>query len=251
MTTCFVTQLGPISIAAADTRLSSDGSIGLPPSTWDSSDLPLSISNGNSYTLPYRFRKIRQLCKGWAVIAGCFVTGDRMLALLNLEGVTSAEHAVRILNRSAGPELAALQSMSDVNDDEIHKSWLLGVPATSDRTGVWKAHLDQPRGYTVSIEPQFAMNWPSTISDLEKEAAFAAFCAACESALGIPDFIRAAAALIGAARSAPDSSSIAQIGVTWQVDPSEFQSRYFHGHVDDIAAMNSDDIVSRWEVLTP
>ncbi|MNL94777.1 hypothetical protein D3C81_45690 [compost metagenome] len=251
MTTCFVTQLGPICMAAADTRFSAEGSSAFPASAWDSSDLQVSVSGGNSYILPYRLRKIRKLYRGWAVTAGCFVTGDRMLAVLDREGADSAEHAVRILDRSAGRELAALEAMPDINGSEIYRSRLLGVPATSGRTGVWIADLDQSTGYNVSTASQIAINWPLTISTPEKDAAIAAFDAACSSALGIPDFVRAAAAMIGAARSAPDSSPVAQIGVTWQVGPSEFEARYFHGHVDEIAAMTSDDIVSRWEVLTP
>lgn len=249
MTTCFVTQLGPICMAAADTRFSAGGNSS--PSTWDSSDLPVSVSGGNSYILPYRFRKIRQLYRGWAVIAGCFVTGDRILSLLDRERVESAEHAARILDRSAGAEFAALETLPDIKGDDLYKSRLLGVPASSERVGVWIADLDKSGGYNVSTASQIAINWPSTVSASEQDAALATFGAACRSALGIPDFIRAAAALIGAARAAPDSSPIAQIGVTWQVGPADFQARYFHGHVDEISAMTSDDIVSRWEVLTP
>lgn len=251
MTTCFVAQFGSVCMAAADTRFSAEGGMGLPPSTWDSADMPLTTATGNNYLLPYRFRKIRQLHLGWAVTAGCFATGDRMLTLLTQEHTKSADHAAQILNQSAAIELTALEEMSDVTSgsDQIYKSLLLGVPATLDRTGVWIASLDRSSRYTVSTAPRIAMNWPLAIPPVEQEAAQNAFAAACTLATDIAGLIRAAGALIGAARTAPDSSPIAQIGVTLQVGLTDFEARYFHGHVDEIAAMTNGEIVARWEIL--
>lgn len=237
-------------MAAADTRFSADVGSGLPPSTWDSADLPLTTAAGNNYVLPYRFRKIRQLHRGWAVTAGCFVTGARMLDLLNREHTTFADHAAQILNQSAGAELTALEEMPDIGGAQIYDSYVLGVPATLERTGVWIAHLDRTSGYTVSTAQEIAMNWPSAISLADQDAAQKAFAIACRSMTHIADLVRAAATLIGAARAAPDSSAIAQIGLTWQ-GPTNFEACYIDGHVDDITAMTNAELVARWEVLTP
>lgn len=137
MTACFVVQFGPVCLAAADTRISLDGRSGLPPPNWDSADLPLTTAVGLDHVIPYRFRKIRQLHRGWAVEAGCYVTGARMLNLLNREQPASADDVAQILNRSASAELTILEDMPDAGHAyQLYNSYLLGVPANSDRTGV-------------------------------------------------------------------------------------------------------------------
>lgn len=251
MTACFVVQFGNVCLAAADTRISADGSSGLSPAIWDSADLPFTTASGHSYVIPYRFRKIRQLSRGWAVTAGSHATGERMLNLLNREQVTSAEQAAQVLSRSASAELTILENMSDAGGSGLYDSRLLGVPANLDRTGVWIAQLDRSTGYTVSTAQGIAMNWPSTIPVAQQTSAQEAFVSALNSMTHVAVAIRAAAALIAAARAAPDCSPVVQIGLTWQQSQTEFQARYFHGHVDEIAVMTNDEIMSRWEVLPP
>lgn len=252
MTACFVVQFGPLCMAAADTRISAHESGGVPAAIWDAADLPLTTAAGLNHVIPYRFRKIRQLNRGWAVDAGCHVTGDRMLNLLNREQAASADQTAQILGQSASVELTILENMPDVTADaQLYNSYLLGVPANLDRTGVWVAQLDRASGYAVSTAREIAMNWPLAIPAAERDRAQQAFATALKSMTHMADAVRAAAALIGAARAAPDCSAVVQIGLTWQLSPAEFQARYFHGHVDQIAAMTNDEIVSRWEVLPP
>lgn len=251
MTACFVVQFGPMCLAAADTRVFADESSGLPPSIWDSADLPFTTASGLAYVISYRFRKIRQLNRGWAVTAGCFVTGERMLNLLNRDQAASAAQVAKILNFSAYDELKDLENLPDTDGAQLYSSSLLGVPANSDRTGVWIAQLDRSAGYAVTTAKEIAMNWPSTISTEQKDRAQKSFAKALTSMTHMADAVRAAAALIGAARTAPDCSAVVQVGLTWQQGPTEFQARYFHGHVDDIETMTNEQIVSRWEVLPP
>jgi len=251
MTTCFVAQIGPFCLAAADTRISAEGSTGLPSSIWDAADLPFTTDAGHVGTIPYRFRKIRKLDRGWAVIAGSFVTGDRMLNLLSREEAASANQASEILTRRASEEIAVLESSTSLDSAQIYTSFLLGVPATVDRTGVWCAQLDRTTGYTVTELPNFAINWPLSVPTTLREEAQQAFAASLSLMPGAAGVIRAAAALIGAARSVPDSSPIVQIGLTWQSSPTDYQARYFHGHIDEIAGMTNDEIASRWETLQP
>jgi len=68
-----------------------------------------STASGAAYVLPYRFRKIRQLDRSWAVMAGSYIIGQRMLDLLNRERSSSASHAQEILQRGATAELALLE----------------------------------------------------------------------------------------------------------------------------------------------
>lgn len=251
MTTCFVAQFGPFCLAAADTRFSAEESTDLFPAVWDAADLPLTTASGTNHVLPYRFRKIRQLAQGWAVMAGCFVTGQRMLDLLQRERSSSAADSLEILQRGWAAELATLGAMPDVSRAGLYVSRLLGVPANADRTEVWIGQLDETAGYTIAIEPQFAMNWPTAISPAQQTEAQAAFFSSLTSFNHVADILRTSAVLIGTARTAPDSSPFAQIGITWQSGEMEFASRYLHGHVDEIAAMANDEIIGRWEVLAP
>lgn len=157
MTACFVVQFGPMCLAAADTRIFADASSGLPPATWDSTDLPITTAAGLDRVIPYRFRKIRQLNRGWAVTAGCFVTGERMLNLLNRDQASSVDHAAQILTRSASAELSILENMPDMEGAHLYTSCLLAVPANMDRTGAWIAQLDRAAGYTISIAQEIAI----------------------------------------------------------------------------------------------
>jgi hypothetical protein len=93
------------------------------------------------------------------------------------------------------------------------------------------------------------MNWPASIPPTHQQDAEKHFFSELKAMAHIADAVRAAAVLIGTARSAPDSSAVAQIGVTWQQGPNEFQSRYLHGHVDELASMSNEEIMSRWEAL--
>lgn len=181
-------------------------------------------------------------------MAGCFVTGDRMLKLLSRERAQSAEHAAQVLEEGAAAELAALEADRDAGEG-LYSSRLLGVPANWERQGVWVAHLDRAEGYTVATLPSFVMNWPTAIAPAEQHAAQQRFFDEMNAMTHLAGAVRAAAVLIGEARSAPDSSAVVQIGLTWQQSPTEFQSRYLHGHVDEIATMTNDEISARWEVL--
>lgn len=248
MTTCFVVQFGPMCLAAADTRFTAAGSTGLPPEHWDAADLPVITESGAEHVLPYRFRKIRQLDRGWAVLAGCFVTGKRMLDLLSRQRAHSSQSAAQVLREGAAAELEALEADPDAGQG-LYSSRLLGVPASSERQGVWVAHLDRSDGYTVAAMPSFAMNWPASIAPAVQQAAEQAFFAQLDSMTHLASAVRAAAVLIGAARSAFDSSAVVQIGLTWQKSPTEFQSRYLQGHADDIARMSDEEVLANWEVL--
>jgi hypothetical protein len=157
MTACFVVQFGPMCLAVADTRIFADASSGLPPATWDSTDLPITTAAGLDRVIPNRFRKIRQLNRGWAVTAGCFVTGERMLNLLNRDQASSVDHAAQILTRSASAELSILENMPDMEGAHLYTSCLLAVPANMDRTGAWIAQLDRAAGYTISIAQEIAI----------------------------------------------------------------------------------------------
>jgi hypothetical protein len=175
-----------------------------------------------------------------------------MLNLLNREHATSATHATDILRQGASAELAELaelEAIPEVGVTGLYSSRLLGVPANTDRTGVWIAHLDRTDGYTLTTAPQFAMNWPASTSPGQQVTAEQRFFNELASMSHLADAVRAAATLIGTARTAPDSSLIVQIGLTWQQSPTEFQTRYFHGHADEIATMTNDEISARWEVL--
>lgn len=207
-------------------------------------------ATGADYVLPYRFRKIRQLDRGWAVMAGSYITGQRMLDLLSREESSSALHAQEILHRGATAELALLEEMPDIGPS-IQPSVLMGTPANADRTGIWVAQRNEGSEYTVQIAPDFAINWPSSILPEQKTEAQQAFFSSLNSFNHMGDLVRASAMLIGAARGAPDSSSFVQIGITWQSSETEFEARYIAGHVDEIAAMTNDEIAERSETLTP
>lgn len=247
MTTCFVAQIGPFCLAAADTRISAEGGTGLPSHTWDAADLPFTTESGQAGVIPYRFRKIRQLDRGWAVMTGNFFIGDRILDLLSRERASSATHTSQILAVRAPDQIALLELGRDIVLG--YDSVLLGTPANVDRTGVWVAELDHNTGYAVTSLPNFAVSWPTSIPTQLQEDAQRAFAASLPVQSDAAGIMQAAAVLIGAARSAPDSSPFIQVGVTWQSITSEYQARYLQGHVDEIAAMTPTEIASRWDKL--
>lgn len=250
MTTCFVAQFRGISLAAADTRLSIDDGSGQSAARWDAADLPVQTCSGIDHIFPYDYRKIRQLDRGWAVAAGSYVTGVQMLNLLQRERSASAEQAADVLKTKASAEFAALQAMPDIGE-ALYVSRILGAPAASDRSGVWMAQIEGTPEYTVQTAPEFAMNWPTAIPADQITAAQEAFFSRLRASTSIPDIIRAAATLIGSAREAADSSAFAQIGITWQSGETEFQARYVHGHVDELAALTNEEISARWQTVPP
>lgn len=249
MTTCFVLQFGTVCLAAADTRISAAGSTGLPAATWDAADMPTENENGTCFIIPYRFRKIRQLRFGWAVTAGTYISGDHVLGVLNRHQANGAAHVQEILHEEGPNGLHCLANLPHGEASGPLQAQILGVPANQDRTGVWVAHIDRTAAATVDSFPSFARNWPESLSVGQKAEAEERFSNALSSFSHMGDLVRAAADLIGSARSAPDSGPIVQIGLTWQVTPTDFETRYIDGHVDEIAGMTNDEILREWEVL--
>lgn len=248
MTTCFVAQFRGISLAAADTRLSINDGSGKSAARWDAADLPVQTSSGIDHIFPYEFRKIRQLNRGWAVAAGSYPTGVQMLNLLQRERSATAEQAAEILRTKASAEFEAMRAVPDMGEN-LYVSRILGTPAAPDRSGVWMAQTVGTPEFTVQTAPEFAMNWPTSIAADEITAAQEAFFSRLNASTSIADMIRAAATLIGSARAAADSSAYAQIGITWQSGETEFQARYVHGHVDELAALTNEEISARWRIV--
>jgi hypothetical protein len=246
MTTCFVAQLGRLCIAAADTRLSDD--IEGTALDGDKNDLIVTSKGGLQIHVPFKFRKIRRLGRGWGVIAGCFVTGDRMLNLLNREGAASQLHSAEVLAKGTATELAVLESFEGEVGDGLYSSLLLGVTVGDGHDTVWAAELSKEAGYTLSNQGQFAINWPASIPEEVRKLATNEFFASVETS-SVEGLVRAAAQLIGAARSAPDSGTIAQVGFTIQLSPTEFESVYIEGDIDTIVLMSDDSIRALAEAI--
>jgi hypothetical protein len=248
MTTCFVFRADSLCLAAADTRIS-DNLDHQSLDVHDNADVRFVTPSGQEWIVPIRMRKIRQTGRGWGAMAGCVVTGERMLSVLSRERASSPEHVAEVLLRQTPTRMAELEALVGGDGSWLYSSILMGVSTVSEVAGVWCAELDRVSGYQLTFPAVFQMNWPLSIQEDEKAAARDQFFISVDTASCVEDVIRAAATLIGAARTSPDSSSIVQIGVTVQEGEDSFESRYLHGHVDEIVGMTNERLRAAWESL--
>jgi len=249
MTACFVVQHRILCLAAADTRLSITNESGHVPTTSDLSDIHISDQVGNSIFVPYRYRKIRRVGRGWAVAAGTFISGKAMLDLLSAEEAFEIERAKHTLQNLAPARLVDLESTIGGACFGSDGSRIIGVSVDEFERGAWVADYGNESGYLVSPVGNFGMNWPSSIPALDQDNAQTQFFEAVENLDDIGDAIRGAAALIGAARAAPDCSQNVQIGLTVHDTPTEFHMRYLEGPIDEILSLTNEQIRMRWEIL--
>jgi hypothetical protein len=246
MTVCFVAQVGPICVAAADTRISGALVGSLPALIWDSADMPVTASTGESVVVPYRFRKIRQIGRGWAVTAGSHKNGSRVLDMLCKAAAFGSDQAADILERAAANTTAEMASLSMTENDQ---SSVMGASVCADGRGVWYAKSDDIGRYAVFDNAQFAISWPRTIAPELGAAASETFKHSLANVNGMFGVVRSAVKLIGAARDAPDCSPVAQVGITWLADDGDYQTRYIADNVDELASATDDHIRQLWEVL--
>ncbi|WP_156403727.1 MULTISPECIES: hypothetical protein [unclassified Massilia] len=246
MTVCFVAQFGPICVAAADTRISGALDDSLPSYIWDAADMPITTPTGEYCLVPIRFRKIRQIGRGWAVSAGSHTKGKRALDMLCSEAAFGVDQVTDVLNHMSGDIKTEPGSPRSVEED---LSFILGVSVEASGRGVWCASNNDPASYAVSDSMQFAINWPTSIAPELGANATDVFKKSLDPFRGVASIVRSAARLIGAAQSAPDCSPVAQIGVTWMVSDAEYQTRYIAGNVDELSHATNDQIQELWEVL--
>ena len=242
MTVCFVKQYGVLCMVAADTRLSIDVG-GTELARQDIGDLTVNDQFGNTLVVPYKYRKIRPVGRGWAASAGTFITGSHMLDALQAAQAFEPELAVRTI-RAATPAYVA--EFAQANGDAIYTAPIMGVAVADNGEGAWLAELHPETGYSLTQTRDFFSNWPKSIPDLFQPS-FDTFSEALENAKNIGDAVRAAAAFIGAARACPGCGPHVQIGFTVHENPDKFRMGYIEGAVDDIIEMSTEVIRSKIE----
>lgn len=244
MTFCFIFSDNQISLAAADTRLTlTSNGVQVPIDGSPGKDLSITVGDtGRTFTIPYHYRKIRQVGHGWAATAGAHDPASRILTLLKEKNITSFESIVSYLRDNATELIEIIAKETQLDVDELYTTrMLIGHPGSMARA----LQLDPTEGCVDIAQDSFIANWPTSVPKSEMVAAEDAFLLAIRSTDRIAGIVRAAAALIAVARNAPDCSDRAQIGLTSLGIDSFPRSYYFDGAVDEFKAMTDDEIEMR------
>lgn len=252
MTFCFVISTPGLVLAAADTRVVLRDERGVPYVHDGPNDLSVELTKlGREMVIPYRWRKLRFLGGGWAVVAGDLASGSLVLDELRDARAARFEQARAHLSQVSDALEARAVRETGVQPEELRKTLVIGAEYVDAASSVWTVGMAPSDPRTNANRGQFAANTPVDVPAPAWMAAQQVFYdeigLSFQRRIGV-DFVKAAAKLIGqVSRHTQEASACAQIGVTLKDPGGVLVSRYFDGPVEDLLRIGPHDYLNASE----
>lgn len=252
MTFCLVLAVPGISLAAADTRVNLIHQGNGPSDNDGPEDFVVSVADrGYQVRIPFRFRKLRPLSRGWITSAGDYLLGKVLLDLLARADTCDAESVIKLLDEAYPLAASQIEQATGFAKEQLSRTALMGAPFIGDPK-VWMINFSTADKSLPSVG-QYCANWPTEVPDEIKAQAIQAFEWQVRSANGarnIAALAKAAVQLIATAQQHSQNVGVyAQVGITVGSPDGMNASYYVEGCSDDLLGLSDGKLEDNMERL--